>query len=581
MRLALVQFDAVVGDIAGNAQRIAQRAAEAAARGADAVAFPELALCGYPPRDLLQRQGIAAACEAALTRIAQAVAASGPAGARAAVLVGAPRAVGTAELPLANGIALLRGGAIEAWYEKRLLPDYDVFDEPRHFRAGAAPLVFECAGARIGVGLCEDLWRAHDVGRDALAQRYGAADDPLAEAVAAGAQAIVVLSASPFAAGKPARHAALVAQAAARLRVPVASINAAGADDDLLFDADARVAYPDGRAIAAPRWQEATLTATLPADPAAGAGAGDATATATATTPDPDADTADRWHALVAAIAGYFRKTGHRQALLGLSGGIDSALVGALAAAALGGPQVLGVLMPSRYSSEGSRADAVDLARRCGMRTMELSIEPAHASLAAHLEQHLRAAGLGGLQGLADENLQSRLRGLQLMALSNATGALVLATGNKSEYAVGYSTLYGDMCGALAPIGDLLKTQVWALSRWANQHHAALGFAQPPIPQPSIDKPPSAELRPDQTDQDTLPPYEQLDAIVQGWVEQERSVEAIVAQTGIAREVVERWTRAIDLAQYKRAQAPVIPKLSARAFGPGRRLPIVARWRPT
>ena len=221
-------------------------------------------------------------------------------------------------------------------------------------------------------------------------------------------------------------------------------------------------------------------------------------------------------------------------------------------------------------------SDARELARRCGMNAFELPIEPAHAMLAGHLEPHLRAAG-ASLAGLADENLQSRLRGLQLMAFSNATGALVLATGNKSEYAVGYSTLYGDMCGALAPIGDILKTDVWTLSRWMNANHAALGFAEPPIPEASIEKVPSAELRPDQTDQDSLPPYETLDAIVRGWVEEELDVESIVRAAGCDRAMVQRWVQVIDRAQYKRAQAPVIPRLSARAFGPGRRVPIVMR----
>lgn len=569
MRLALVQFDAIVGDIAGNADRIAVRALEAVAQGAECIAFPELALCGYPPRDLLQRQGVGAACAAALERIARAVAAGHPRGAAAAVLVGSPRALTAQGLPLANSVALLRGGRVERTYDKCLLPDYDVFDEPRHFRRGGEPLVFECAGMPVGVALCEDLWRAEDVERRDLAGGYTA--DPIAGALSAGARAVIVLSASPFTRGKHLRHAAILAATAARTGVAIASVNAAGANDDLVFDGDARVAFPGGGTLAAQRWAQGILHCEV----------GEAATVPSRAAAPPEDDFRETWRALTAGIAGYFRKTGHTAAVLGLSGGIDSALVGALAAAALGGDRVTGILMPSRWSSEGSRSDAHALAQRCGMRTIELSIEPAHASLSTHMDAHLRAAGMGGFAGLADENLQSRLRGLQLMGFSNATGALVLATGNKSEYAVGYSTLYGDMCGAIAPIGDLLKTDVWALSRWANANHASLGFAAPPIPAESIDKVPSAELRPDQTDQDTLPPYEELDAIVRGWVEEELSVEGICAKTALPPEVVERWTRAIDFAQYKRAQAPVIIKVSARAFGPGRRIPIVSRWRPS
>jgi len=285
---------------------------------------------------------------------------------------------------------------------------------------------------------------------------------------------------------------------------------------------------------------------------------------------------AERWNAAVSGIRGYFRKTGHRDAVLGLSGGIDSALVGAMAAAALGGEHVTGLLMPSVHSSAGSLADAHELARRCGIRAVEIPIAGMHAAMAAHLAPALASVGAAGA-GLVDENLQSRLRGVQVMAWSNATGALALTTGNKSEYAVGYATLYGDMCGALAPIGDLLKTDAWALARWANANHAALGFAVPPIPESSIDKVPSAELRPDQTDQDSLPPYEVLDAIVRGWVEDGRSVDAIAETSGIDAATVSRWVTAIDRAEHKRRQAPIIIRLSPKAFGPGRRMPVAMR----
>jgi NAD+ synthetase len=461
---------------------------------------------------------------------------------------------------------------VEATYAKRLLPDYDVFDEPRHFAAGRTPLVISCGTERVGVVICEDLWRAED----AVAAGYSYSIDPVAESVAAGATVIVCPSASPCAAGKYARHTEILRSAARRGGVPLCSLNASGANDDLVFDGDARIVFPDGTAVSAARWGMDALVHDFKAPPTAAAHS--------AATDTEGAEHAERWHSVVTGIAGYFRKTGHSHAVLGLSGGIDSALVAALACAALGADRVTGVLMPSKFSSDGSRADAWDLSRRLGMQALEIPIEPAHDALATHLQPYLAKVG-AVLDGLVDENLQSRLRGIQLMAFSNATGALVLATGNKSEYAVGYSTLYGDMCGALAPIGDILKTDVWSLARWANDHYRELTLAsgvdwhcsQPPIPEASITKIPSAELRPDQADQDSLPPYEVLDAIVRGWVEEERSIDSIALAHQLDRAVVERWTRAIDMAQYKRAQAPVIIRLSARAFGPGRRMPIVMR----
>ncbi|MCX5641098.1 MAG: NAD+ synthase [Planctomycetota bacterium] len=570
MRIALARFDALVGDVPGNSRRMLDRAVELAGGGADCVVFPELSVVGYPPRDLLQREGFVESCERAVVALAADLLSRGAGG--VAVLVGASMRASDHGGPLMNVVALLRGGRVEATYAKRLLPDYDVFDEPRHFAAGSAPLVFACGTERVGVVICEDLWRAED----ALAAGHSYSIDPVAETVAAGATVIVCPSASPCAAGKHARHTDILRSAARRGGVPICSLNASGADDDLVFDGDARIVFSDSTAISAPRWGNDALLHNFQVRSAAHESTDSAAV--------PGAEHAERWHTIVAGITGYFRKTGHTHAVLGLSGGIDSALVAALAVAALGADRVTGILMPSRFSSDGSRTDAWELARRLGMRALEIPIEPAHDALASHLTPYFASAG-ASLEGLADENLQSRLRGMQLMAFSNATGALVLATGNKSEYAVGYSTLYGDMCGALAPIGDLLKTDVWTLARWANAHCAelglasgvTLGFATAPIPEASITKIPSAELRPDQADQDTLPPYEMLDAIVRGWIEEERSIDAIAAAHMLDRALVERWTRAIDMAQYKRAQAPVIIRLSARAFGLGRRMPIVMR----
>ena len=555
MRIALARFDALVGDPDGNALRLADAAERAVQAGAGCVAFPELAICGYPPRDLLQRRGFVERCMRAVGVLAETLASRGCGG--AAVLVGTP-APGPAGRPV-NAVAVLRGGRMEWLHAKRLLPQYDVFDEPRHFDAGTAPTVIDVGGVRLGILACEDLWRAADA---AGAATYAA--DPAADAVAAGATVVVAVSASPFAVGKSALHREIVAGAARRLGVVVCSVNALGANDDLIFDGEAIAAWPSGARVAAARWRDEPLLIDPAAPPAASAPAsGD----------DPNEE---RWHALRTGIEAYVRKTGHQSVALGLSGGIDSALVAALAAAALGGDRVTGLAMPSVHSSDGSRADAYELAKRLGIRCLEVPIAEPHAMLAAHLSRHFAPID-APIAGLADENLQSRLRGLQLMALSNATGALILTTGNRSEYATGYATLYGDMCGALAPIGDVLKTDVWSMARWANAHHRAIGFDVPPIPQSSIDKPPSAELRPDQTDQDSLPPYEALDAIVRGWVDREDDVPTIARAAGIDEATVARWARAIDLAEYKRFQAPVILRTDARAFGRGRRMPVVMR----
>jgi NAD+ synthase (glutamine-hydrolysing) len=558
MRIALSRPEPTVGDPSGNAGRMLDSALAAVRGGAGLVAFPELAICGYPPRDLLQREGFVEACGRALGELAAGLASAGAGD--ALVVAGCP--VRSPGGRLLNAACALRGGRVEATHAKRLLPQYDVFDEPRHFDAGSSATVVPCGPRRVGLLACEDLWRARDVPG---AARYEV--DPAAECVAAGADLLLAVSASPFAVGKAARQRDAVAETARRLGVPVLSVNAFGANDDLVFDGLAAAAWPDGTVRAGGRWGDCPFTVDLASRTADGdAGPGGPAACADE----------ERWDAIVAGIRSYVRKTGHRSVALGLSGGIDSALVGALAAAALGGDRVTGLLMPGAHSSAGSLSDAHELARRCGIRAIEVPISGAHSMLSAHLASAFAGAG-ASMEGLADENLQSRLRGIQLMAWSNASGALVLTTGNRSEYAVGYATLYGDMCGALAPIGDVLKTDVWSMARWANANHARAGFARPPVPEASISKVPSAELRPDQSDQDTLPPYEELDAIVREWVGHERSVDDVAARTGLGRDAVARWTRAIDLAEFKRAQAPVILRMGERAFGRGRRMPIVAR----
>ena len=549
MRVALAQLDPTVGDVDGNSRRLAKAIGEAVSGGADLVVAPELALVGYPPRDLLERAGLAEACR----REAERLAAEFPG---IALLVGMPRAVSGDPRQLRNSVALLRGGRVEAFADKRLLPSYDVFDEDRFFTPGTASLVFELAGRRCGVAICEDLWQAEDAGG---LRRYAA--DPVGELAAAGCEVVFAPSASPFVRGKHALHLARLARVSRRLGGTVVSVNQVGANDELVFDGGSAIARRGAIEHVLPRFRESVAIV----DPAVG---GCAPA-------DEPGEAREVFEAIVAGIAGYARKTGHRRALLGLSGGLDSALVAALAAKALGAGNVSGVLLPSRFSSEGSRRDARQSARRLGLgRVDELPIESAHAAFAATLEP-----AIGMPAGVVDENLQSRARGTLLMAIANASGELLLSTGNKSEFAVGYATLYGDMNGGLAPIGDLLKTDAYALARWMNEHAASLGFTEPPIPEASIEKAPSAELRPDQTDQDSLPPYETLDAVVRGWVEASESVEEIASDASLSLEETRALVRSIDRAEFKRKQAPPILKLSRRAFGRGRPMPLAGAWR--
>ena len=557
MKIALAQINSTVGDLAGNEAKHAAAIARALESGAALVVFPEMSLLGYPPRDLVERRGVAEACLAAAERLAASV----PAG--ALVLVGLPVASQVAPIarggrPFANALALLRGGRIEGFATKQLLPSYDVFDEDRHYAPGASTTVVEHAGERIAALLCEDLWQAGDA---RSARHY--AHDPVAEARARGATVIAVASASPFVAGKDATHGALLADRARAAGAVVASVNAVGGQDDLVFDGGSRVLSATGATLGrCARFAEDLLVVDTAA-PAAPCGLD-------ASSSDLDAE---RFHAIVLGTRDYLAKTGHRAVLLGLSGGIDSALVAAIAAAAIGPANVTGILMPSRYSSDGSLTDARETARLLGLGRIEtLAIDAIHRAVES------TAASAFSTDGLAGENLQSRARGLLVMLASNATGALVLTTGNKSEYAAGYATLYGDMNGGLAPIGDLYKTEVYAMARMLNARFAEFGFARPPIPAASIDKAPSAELRPNQTDQDSLPPYDLLDAVLRVLIDAEGSVDEAVAASGAPRELVGRIARMLDRAQFKRDQAAVILKLAPRAFGRGRRYPIAQRW---
>lgn len=551
MKIALAQINSRVGDLARNERLHREAISSARECGAELVLFPELSILGYPPRDLVERHGVAEACAAIAERLARDVPDS------MLVLAGLP--ILAKGRPLRNALAILRGGRIEGFAEKQLLPSYDVFDEDRHFAPGTKTVVIDHRGERIAALLCEDLWQSGD----ARAIRCYARD-PLADARANGASIIAVASASPFVAGKDAVHTAILATRARSVGAWIASVNAVGGQDDLVFDGGSRMVSADGERVGgcARFAEDFVVVDTADARPRSGA--------SECETISPDLDT-ERFHACVLGTRDYLAKSGHSSAILGLSGGIDSALVAAIAAAAIGAEHVTGILMPSRYSSAGSIQDAVASVRALGLGRMEtLAIDTMHTAIESTV------AGVFATEGLAGENLQSRARGLLVMLASNATGALVLTTGNKSEFATGYTTLYGDMNGGLAPIGDLYKTEVYSMARMLNVRYSEFGFARPPIPEASVSKAPSAELRPDQTDQDSLPAYETLDAILRVLVDGEGSLDEAVRASEAPSELVAHVARLLDRAQFKRDQAAVILKLSPRAFGRGRRYPIAA-----
>lgn len=568
MRIALAQLNPTVGDVAGNLALVLEAMEHARCDGAQALLTSELALIGYPPRDLLLREGVVEACEAAVRRIAEVAG-------EMWVIVGHPRrcAGGLGVRPLRNSASVCHNGRVVAICDKQLLPGYDVFDEDRYFEPGGQSLALDIAGRRCGIAICEDLWRADDVTAE---RRYPI--EPIAELAAQECEIILTLNASPFVLGKWQKHLRQLSDIAIDNRVPVIAVNQAGANDDLIFDGRSVVVAPDGSITQVMAgFESAIATVDIPgkshvvdahALPCVGVGAAAAQIQKWSSAPR------EIFHALALGIRDYCRKTKHRDLLIGLSGGVDSALAATLAVAAVGAENVHGVMMPSKFSSRGSVDDSVDLGKRLKLpHVREMPINMLHDAMHALLRKEVGEQSAG----VTDENVQARLRGVMLMAMSNAIGGLVLATSNKSEMAAGYSTLYGDMCGAIAPLGDLTKTRIYELARWINANHAACGFAQPPIPQNSIDKPPSAELRPNQTDQDTLPPYDILDQIIERRIELEQTSETIITETGFDAAVVRKTLTMIDRAQFKRDQAPVVLKVTGRAFGRGRPMPIVAR----
>jgi len=541
MRIALLQIDTTAGDLAGNASQIIRGVRQAQFAGADLVVTPELALMGYLPRDLLMNRGFVARSGQMLEQIASELSAAPP------VLVGTatpnPAEMGR---PLFNSAAFLHKGTVGKLFHKTLLPTYDVFDEDRYFEPGREPQILEWNGWRLGISICEDVWNDRDFW---ARPRYH--EDPIEVLAHSGAQAILNLSASPFNAGKQPFRERMLGHLALKHNLPLVYVNQVGGNDDLIFDGRSCAFDAKGRLTGrASGFREGVLVADL--------------AMGTSTIAEDDFEIeAEIWNALVLGVRDYALKTRFSKVLLGLSGGIDSALTAAIAAEAMGPRNVLGVLMPSVYSSTGSIEDSLELARNLGIETLTLPI----AEIMRTYDCVLADAFRGRPADVTEENIQSRIRGNLLMALSNKFGSLLLTTGNKSELAVGYCTLYGDMNGGLAVIGDVPKTMVYRVARWRNQRHAE-------IPEAILTKAPSAELRPNQTDQDTLPPYDTLDQILELHVEQCESAEEIVAQ-GFDEQTVRRVLRMVRIAEFKRKQAAPVLKVTSRAFGTGWRMPIV------
>ena len=543
MRIGLLQINPTVGDIDGNSSLIIRSAREAQSFGADLAVTPELSLMGYLPRDLLMNQGFVRRSCQALGRIAAELATGPP------LLVGVatpnPTEMGR---PLFNSAVLLRDGTVGPSFHKSLLPTYDVFDEDRYFEPAREPQILELNGWKLGVSICEDLWNDRD-----FWQRRRYHEDPVEVLAAAGADAILNLSASPFVAGKQLLREKMLGHIAQKHQLPVIYANQVGGNDDLVFDGRSCVFDRTGHLLARARgFEEDVLLVDLDSGQEAIA-------------EDDFTAEAEIWRALVLGVRDYVRKTGFSSVVLGLSGGIDSALTAAVAAEAVGKEHVLCVLMPSKYSSRGSIDDSLELARNLGVRTLTLPIAEIMCTYDRVLEDAFRGRGAD----VTEENVQSRIRGNLLMALSNKYGSLLLTTGNKSEMSVGYCTLYGDMNGGLAVIADLPKMMVYRVSRWRNQ-------LKPDIPEAILAKAPSAELRPDQKDQDSLPPYDLLDEILERHVEQCQSAEEIIAQ-GYDPEVVRKVLRLVKIAEFKRKQAAPGLKVTSRAFGTGWRMPIVRR----
>lgn len=537
MNVLMAQINTAVGDFSGNAQRVLEVVTAAVKdREAPVVVFPELTLSGYPPEDLLLRPSIAGRVQAALDRLLKELPA------QAWVVLGYPLGRDGA---LYNAAGVINDGELKAQYLKQELPNYQVFDEKRYFTAGSEPCVVDIQGVPVGLSICEDIWT----------------EAPAASAARAGARLLLNLNASPYHRGKQQERLELVQRRARDHGLPIIYVNQVGGQDELVFDGGSVAVNADGPCVFAPRFREASVWCEVRHS--------DAGAVTIDPQPllEPLPELAATWEALVLGVRDYVNKNGFPSVVLGLSGGVDSALTLAVAVDALGPERVEAVMMPFRYTSSMSVADAAGQSELLGVRHSVISIEAVYDAFMAALESEFE----GRTADTTEENLQARCRGVLLMSISNKKGSLVLTTGNKSELAVGYSTLYGDMAGGFDVLKDVPKMLVYELCRYRN----SLG---PCIPQRVIDRPPSAELRPDQKDEDSLPPYDILDRILELYVEEDQSAEAIIA-TGIAREQVERVVRLVDLNEYKRRQAPVGVRVTRRGFGRDRRYPITSAWR--
>ncbi len=547
MRIALAQINTTVGDLEGNARRIFAFARDAAERGADIVVFPELALTGYPPRDLVEKQSFLDRTALRLERLAAETASLGP-----ALVVGyTGRSQAATGKRATNSAAVLEGGSIVFTQTKMLLPTYDVFDEARYFVPAESETLFTFRSVPVALTICEDAWNDKQFWERRLYHH-----DPVEELVSAGARVLISINASPYHMHKRELRREVFANTARRFRVPVVYVNEVGGNDSLLFDGTSFALDAQAHAIAScASFREDLVIADIDA------GSGDLHANLS--------DECEAvYEALVLGTRDYLHKCGFERALLGLSGGIDSSLTAAIAADAVGPENVLGIAMPGPYSSEGSITDARALATNLGVHFETAPISGVYEAYLAAVEPMFA----GCPRDVTEENLQARIRGALLMAVSNKRGALVLTTGNKSELAVGYCTLYGDMCGGLAVISDVPKTLVYQLARVANRRHPGA------IPEAVFEKPPSAELRPNQTDQDTLPPYEILDQVLHCYVEDYESPQQIAAKLELPLDFVKKLVNTVDRNEYKRQQAAPGLKVTTKAFGIGRRFPIAQRF---
>jgi len=550
MNIALAQINPTVGDLEGNREKILRDARRARERGADLVVFPELCVTGYPPEDLLENPFFRTATQRTVEHIAQHVPSD------LGIIIGAPVPNPDAHgKPLHNAALLFEDGELQDRVCKTLLPTYDIFDEHRHFEPADSRGIVKWRGVRLGLHVCEDMWNVHHPEGYNNGHRYEC--DPVAELGAQDPDLFINISASPFSIGKHAVRDDLVEHICRRHERPFLLCNQVGANTEIVYDGDSRVHAADGTQVECAASFEEDLIFWDTETPTR----------ACTTDRDPIADLHD---ALVLGIRDYYEKTGiFDKALMGLSGGIDSAVTCALATAALGPENVVGVTMPSQISSEGSVTDSERLAANLGIEFTEISIEPAVDAF----DEMLADAFAGTEPGVAEENIQSRARGVTLMALSNKFDHLLLSTGNKSELAVGYVTLYGDTNGGVAVLSDVLKTRVYELARHINER-----AGEEVIPQNTIDKPPSAELREGQKDTDTLPPYDVLDAILERYIEQKKELGTIVSETGLDEDLVRGVLRQVDQNEYKRRQAPPGLRVTEKAFGIGRRIPIVKEW---